>query len=137
MKLQCGVLYRDGKNVTDLDIATVLGPFKGWNAETAGEVVDRSLAMAYRGEHITVEDETEAQPVRCGPYLMTWDGRLDNRSEVAARVGLQGTVALSDAELVLKASGQMGRDHHQCPGNRALCPFATFAHLPGGPSSAQ
>lgn len=108
MKLQCGVLYRDGKNVTDLDIATVLGPFKGWNAETAGEVVDRSLAMAYRGEHITVEDETEAQPVRCGPYLMTWDGRLDNRSEVAARVGLQGTVALSDAELVLKAYAAVG-----------------------------
>lgn len=86
--LQLGLLYRAERLAVPEDLCTVLGPWAERAAETAGEVVTGPLALAYRGDQITPEDTFDVQPLRLGPDLLTWDGRLDNREELARRLGL-------------------------------------------------
>src|SRR5574338_79950 len=88
MRLQLGSLHLDGRPASQEDWSALLGQFAWKAAETSGEVIDGPLVMAYRGDRITVEEKYEVQPLRWGPYMLTWDGRLDNREELADRVGL-------------------------------------------------
>jgi asparagine synthase (glutamine-hydrolysing) len=87
MKLQFGQLYTDGRPQSAASLATLLGPYGNDPAETSGELVIGPLAMAFRGDRITEEEEQEIQPLRIGPYLITFDGRLDNREELISRLG--------------------------------------------------
>lgn len=108
MKLQLGLLHLDGRHTSPEDYSNLLGSFAGAYAETAGETADGILLMAYRGYRITHEDDSEVQPLRCGPYVMTWDGRLDNREELARRAGLCPYVTLPDNQIVLHAFERFG-----------------------------
>ncbi len=108
MKLQLGVLHRDGRPATPEDVATLVGPWGARSAETAGELLDGPLAMAYRGDRLTWEDDAERQPLDCGPFVLTWDGRLDNREDLARRLGLRGLRAIPDASLVAQAYATCG-----------------------------
>ncbi|HEY6351207.1 MAG TPA: asparagine synthase-related protein [Candidatus Angelobacter sp.] len=108
MKLQLGLLHFGGQPTTGADLARILGELGSYPAETAGEVADGSLLMAYRGDRITPEDESETQPLRDGPYTLTWDGRLDNREEIADRIGLGHLRSVPDPVIVLKAYADLG-----------------------------
>lgn len=108
MKLQCGLLYVDGRAARLPEAARVLGEFAAVPAETRGEFADGPLIMAYRGDRITWEEESEIQPFKHGPYVITWDGRLDNREDVAARVGLTPMQSLPDPVLVANAYAGIG-----------------------------
>lgn len=103
MRLQLGSLHLDGRPASQDDWSALLGRFAWKAAETSGELVDGPLVMAYRGDRITVEEEYETQPLRWGPYMLTWDGRLDNREELADRVGLNHIETVPDPVIVLKA----------------------------------
>jgi asparagine synthase (glutamine-hydrolysing) len=107
MKLQVGLLYIDGRLATQQDLSTILGEYENVPAETSGEVIEGSLAMAYRGDRITCEEDNEIQPFRHASYLLTFDGRLDNRSELARRIGssVEGT---PDPALISQAYGKLG-----------------------------
>ncbi len=108
MKLQLGLLHLDQRVATPDDFERLLGEFGKRPAETAGEVFDRSLLMMYRGDHVSPEDNFEVQPLRLGPYVLTWDGRLDNRDELAERVGINNPESVSDPTIVLKAYDVLG-----------------------------
>ncbi|MCU1302292.1 MAG: Asparagine synthetase [Candidatus Sulfotelmatobacter sp.] len=108
MKLQLGLLQRDGRPATVDDLATVLGPFVTWDAETRGEIVDGPLAMAYRGDRITWEEENEVQPYKWGACITTFDGRLDNREELGIRLGLPDLPNVPDPVIVAKAYSEFG-----------------------------
>jgi asparagine synthase (glutamine-hydrolysing) len=108
MKLQLGLLHLDGRPATIDDWGHLLGRFAERTTETAGEAVSGSLLMAYRGDRITHEEDSEVQPLRHGPYILTWDGRLDNREELADRTGLRHYETLSDNEIVLNAYDRFG-----------------------------
>lgn len=108
MKLQLGLLYLDGRPPTIDDWGNLLGQFAERTTETAGEATNGSLLMAYRGDRITHEEYSEIQPLRGGPYILTWDGRLDNREELADRTGLRHYETLSDNQIVLTAYERFG-----------------------------
>jgi asparagine synthase (glutamine-hydrolysing) len=108
MKLQLGLLHLDGRPVASDDWETLLGEFTGRTTETAGETTDGSLLMAYRGDRITPEDDYEIQPLLQGQYILTWDGRLDNREELATRAGLRHWETVSDNQIVLNAYERFG-----------------------------
>jgi asparagine synthase (glutamine-hydrolysing) len=108
MRLQIGLLHLDGRPASTDDWAGILGEFAGRTADIAGEIADGPLVMAYRGDRITTEEEVEIQPFRLGPYVLTWDGRLDNREELADRVGLQHLETVPDPAIVLKAYDILG-----------------------------
>jgi asparagine synthase (glutamine-hydrolysing) len=102
MKLQLGLLHTDGRPATRDDLSNLLGEFAGTRAETSGEIHDGSLLMAYRGDRITNEEHSEAQPLCDEPYVLTFDGRLDNREELAKRLGFPHLETIPDPVLVLK-----------------------------------
>jgi asparagine synthase (glutamine-hydrolysing) len=103
MKLQTGLLALDGCPPAAEDLAEILGEFADRPVDIAGGIVDASLFMAYRGDKITFEEESEVQPFRKGTFTLTWDGRLDNREEIGRRLGLTTIENIPDPEIVLNA----------------------------------
>lgn len=108
MKLQLGLLHRDGRPATPDDLAVLLGEFADRPAETCGEVADGSLLMAYRGDRITFEEDSEVQPLQQGLYILTWDGRLDNREDFSICFPITDLRSLPDPVIVLKAYQMFG-----------------------------
>lgn len=107
MKLQLGQFYTDGRAATAASLAALLGPYGHHPAETSGELATGPLAIAYRGDQITEEEESEIQPLRFGPYVITFDGRLDNREELARRLG-SPPWGQSDPSLIVQAYERFG-----------------------------
>jgi asparagine synthase (glutamine-hydrolysing) len=75
-----------------------------------GPIQGRELAGAAFGrtfQPILPEDDFDLQPLICprGRYLFVADGRIDNRSELTAELGIssEGGANLCDAELLLRA----------------------------------
>jgi asparagine synthase (glutamine-hydrolysing) len=108
MKLQLGTLYLDGRPAALADLPALLGEFANTAAETAGQIVDGPLLMAYRGDRITCEEDLEIQPLRQFPYTLTWDGRLDNRDDFFMCFPVTGIKDIPDAAIVLKAYQMFG-----------------------------
>jgi hypothetical protein len=81
-------------------LAALLGAYGDVRAETSGQITIGPLAMAYRGDRLTEEEENEIQPLRFGPYLITFDGRPDNREEIAQRLN-RSPRGTSDPALIL------------------------------------
>src|SRR5260370_7147974 len=109
MKLQTGLFYRDGRVVSPIDLADLLAEFADLKCETSGESADGPVAMAYRGDRITWEEETETQPLNCGRYVLTFDGRLDNRAQLASRLNLPHFRSMPDPILVAKTFEGFGK----------------------------
>jgi asparagine synthase (glutamine-hydrolysing) len=109
MKLQLGLLYTDGTPATTHDLAALLAGVGDRPAETSGEVIQNSLIVAYRGDRLTWEDDSETQPLDDGRHILTWDGRLDNREELAGRLGLTHLHKIADPVIVLKSYEAFGQ----------------------------
>lgn len=58
---------------------------------------------------VTAEDAFDTQPVAiaCGQWL-TWDGRLDNRSDLMAELGMRPSPATPDVDVVARAVERWG-----------------------------
>jgi asparagine synthase (glutamine-hydrolysing) len=108
MKLQFGVLHRDHRIANEGDLAALLCGYQAWAAETSGHAFDGPLLIGYRGDRITWEEDTETQPFALGPHMLTFDGRLDNREDIASRVGMKAGRNLPDPVLISKAYAQYG-----------------------------
>jgi asparagine synthase (glutamine-hydrolysing) len=103
MKLQLGLLYRDNRQASADDLATILGEYETKPAETSGNVIGGPLAMAYRGDRISHEEDNEIQPCQQGTCTLTFDGRLDNRLEWGKRLDLTSTQSIPDPVLIAHA----------------------------------
>jgi asparagine synthase (glutamine-hydrolysing) len=103
MRLQAGVLYRDERAATSNDLTMILEELDRRKAEIAGQVLDGPLAMVYRADRITHEEDYEIQPFVSSACTLTWDGRLDNREDLGARMGLTSVSEIPDPSLVSMA----------------------------------
>jgi asparagine synthase (glutamine-hydrolysing) len=110
MNIQVGLLHHDEKPVTPEDCLNILGKLADTEFEIAGQQVDGSIGMAYRGERMTAEDANDVQPLRYGPYILTFDGRLDNRDELAAQLNIRIDCELPDSLLLAQAYTQFADD---------------------------
>jgi asparagine synthase (glutamine-hydrolysing) len=108
MKMQVGLLHRDGESASRMDLPTLVGEFNNQNVETSGELVQGSLAMAYRGHRTTWEEDTEVQPLEHSGCILTFVGRLDNRDEIASRIGLSNIQAIPDPVVIAAAYQHLG-----------------------------
>src|SRR6266700_2416095 len=109
MKLQFGLLHRDQRPAAPEDLERIMADLGRRPAEVSGEVIEGALAMAYRGDRIADEDETETQPLQMWSHILTWDGRLDNREEFATRLGLKDLHTIPDPVIVLMAYEAFGQ----------------------------
>lgn len=67
------------------------------------EFIDANIGIAYRGFHTTPESHREIQPLVCRGCIFSWDGRLDNREELASRVCQSLDDTITDLDLVVAA----------------------------------
>jgi asparagine synthase (glutamine-hydrolysing) len=107
MKVQMGLLYLDNRPTTQNDLEALLGEYSGATAETSGDYLAGPLLIAYRGDRITKEDDYETQPFQYGSYIVTFDGRLDNRDDLAGRLRVE-CGRMSDVHLVARAIHEYG-----------------------------
>jgi asparagine synthase (glutamine-hydrolysing) len=109
VKCQFGLLHTSGKPATLDDLATLLADFEDRPSDLAGEILDGPLVMAFRGDRIAVEEDFETQPLKQWDHVITWDGRLDNRDEMASRLPLNKCDDISDPAIVLKSYKALGQ----------------------------
>lgn len=68
------------------------------------------IGMWYRAFRTTDEECREEQPYVASDFVVTWDGRLDNRDELWRAVGLGSRWDQTDLTLVREAYGKWGAD---------------------------
>ena len=82
----------------------------GWGPDGATTASHQGAAMVYRALHITPRSRHTRQPLVTEDGLMvTWDGRLDNRRELARRLNLAPEGETTDLELVVRAYRERGQ----------------------------
>lgn len=108
MKLQLGLLHTDGRPASRGDLAMLLGELANRHFEVSGEAASGSVLMAYRGNRVTYEEDSEIQPLEQRDYILTWDGRLDNREDFSICFPLTNIKEIPDPAIVLKAYQMFG-----------------------------
>lgn len=85
MSVQAGIWNFDGKPIDGKLIDDLSESSKQQGPDGESRFVDGGVALLYRPFHTTAESRREKQPhfSRRG-FVLTWDGRLDNRDELIA-----------------------------------------------------
>lgn len=111
MSAHAGIFHRDGApaNAAELDVATPfldrLGP-EGGETHVAG-----CVSFAHRIYRVTPESFEERQPlIDARGLISTWDGRLDNREDLALQLRETPPANLSDAAYAHAAFARWGVD---------------------------
>ena len=111
MSVQAGIWNFDGKPVDRKlidDLSESLSP-QGPDGES--QYVDGSVALLYRPFHTTAESRREKQPyVSRRGFILTWDGRLDNREELIADLCSDLEASPTDLAIFAAAFDRWGTD---------------------------
>lgn len=90
MSVQAGILNFDGRPI-DRDFLGRMRDAMGQRCpdDGGGEYISESLGMLFRAFYTTTESRLETQPhcTRRG-FVLTWDGRLDNRDDLVEELRL-------------------------------------------------
>jgi asparagine synthase (glutamine-hydrolysing) len=110
MSVIAGIHYFDRRPIADAFACRVSEALQQYAADGSAVHSEPGLLMVHQAVHVTPEDGHSHQPLvsRRGTVL-TWDGRLDNREEIARTLG-RPDHGVSDAELVLEAWDAAGHD---------------------------
>ena len=109
MGVQFGKCHFDGKSVDPKDLDDVRPVLAPYGPDGEGYICKGNLAILYRAFHTTKESRHEVQPyVSASGFVLTWDGRLDNREEFIG--GMIGEVRwdATDLEIVAAAYERWG-----------------------------
>lgn len=110
MSVQTGIYYFNKKEVQSHEVLFMIMGLEDRGPDYANFRISGSIGMGFRGCLIAPED-CEEQPLQDGAgRLLTFDGRLDNRAEIATSAGIQAEHQLSDAQLVLAAFEKTGKN---------------------------
>ena len=87
MSVQAGIWNFDGRPVDRKLLENLSESLRQQGPDGESCYVDDSVALLYRPFHTTAESRQEKQPYtsRRG-FILTWDGRLDNREELICRL---------------------------------------------------
>jgi len=111
MSVQFGRWNFDGKPV-DLDYLEKVKPLLApYGPDDAGTYSKGNISILYRAFHTTKESRHETQPhVTPSGAVITWDGRLDNRSDLIRQLQDVVTIASTDVEIVAAVYEYWGSD---------------------------
>ncbi|HEX3408698.1 MAG TPA: asparagine synthase-related protein, partial [Candidatus Binataceae bacterium] len=109
------VIYNlDGQPADRSMFERMLGAIKHRGPDGRGQYIEGPLALGCQVFHTTPEAVRETQPLAdpAGRYRMVFDGRVDNRAEVAATLRARGATLRddTDAELVLRTYESFGAE---------------------------
>jgi len=104
MSVQAGIWNFDGRPVDHKRLAEISESLTHQGPDGESRHVDGSIALLYRPFHTTAESRREKQPYfsRRG-FILTWDGRLDNRQTLIADLRTDLETNPTDAAIVAAA----------------------------------
>jgi asparagine synthase (glutamine-hydrolysing) len=109
MSVQFGRWNLDGKPVDPTYVAKVKPILAPYGPDDEGTYATTSLSILYRAFHTTKESRRETQPhVSESGVVITWDGRLDNRTELIRRLRDTLTIGATDVSIVAAAYDEWG-----------------------------
>lgn len=83
MSVQAGIWNFDGRPVDRKLLENLSDSLRQQGPDGESYYVDNSIALLYRPFHTTAESRQEKQPyISRRGFILTWDGRLDNREEL-------------------------------------------------------
>jgi asparagine synthase (glutamine-hydrolysing) len=110
MSVQFGKCNFDGKPVAPNDLDRVRPMLAPYGPDGEGSICKDNVGILYRAFHTTKESRNEVQPSRStSGAVTTWDGRLDNREELASQLGAE-LAASTDLAIVAAAYERWGTD---------------------------
>ncbi len=114
MSVQAGIWNFDGKPV-DAELLAKFGEaLERQGPDGEYHYVDGAMALLYRPFHTTVESHREEQPyVSRRGFVVTWDGRLDNREELETELSDEVEAKPTDVELFAAAFDRWESDSFQ------------------------
>ena len=114
MSVQAGIWNFDGRPVDRKFLADIIESLKHQGADGESCHVDGSVALLYRPLHTTAESRREKQPYfsRRG-FILTWDGRLDNRDELIPELGSDLETNPTDVAIIAAAFDRWETDCFQ------------------------
>ncbi len=110
MSIQFGRWNFDGKPVGRHYLEKVSSLIAPYGPDGAGSYEKDCTSLLYRAFHTNKEACTETQPhVSTSGVVITWDGRLDNRAELAVQLADETTLASTDVAIVAAAYARWGK----------------------------
>src|SRR5216684_623040 len=104
MSVQFGTWNFDGKPVDRDYLEKVKPAIAPYGPDDGGSFAKTNVSILYRAFHATKESRREVQPyVMASGAVLTWDGRLDNRTELIRGLGDVVTNRSTDVEIVAAA----------------------------------
>lgn len=112
MSVQAGVVNFDGSPVSSEMLRKISRNLPAFGHDDEATVSDGCFGLLYRPFHTTKESRAERQPLTFGKgYALTWDGRLDNRGQLAAALGCSANDPdTTDISMVRAAFERWGTD---------------------------
>jgi asparagine synthase (glutamine-hydrolysing) len=104
MSVQAGIWNFDGRPVDHKLLADISESLKPQGPDGEFCHLDGSVALLYRPFHTTAESRRENQPYRSHRgFIVTWDGRLDNRDELIPELHRELDADPTDVAIVAAA----------------------------------
>src|SRR6185437_14572492 len=109
MSVQFGRWNFDGKPVEQDYLEKIQPLLLPYGPDDRASYSNGPLGMLYFAFHTTRESRREKQPhLMASGGIITWDGRLDNRTELISRLGQVVTSRASDVVIVAAAYERWG-----------------------------
>ncbi len=104
MSVQAGIWNFDGQQVDPKRLSALSDSLQQQGPDGESRYVDGSVALLYRPFHTTAESRRETQPYRSHRgFVLTWDGRLDNRDELIGDLRSDLKDEATDVEILAAA----------------------------------
>lgn len=111
MSVQFGTLNFDGKPVDPEDLDQIRALLEPYGPDGEGYICRGGVAVFFRAFHTTRESRQEIQPhVYPSGIVITWDGRLDNRSDLARELGDDFSPDSTDLSIVIGCYERWGTE---------------------------
>ncbi len=110
----CGIFRRNGEPVTGPSLEAMLERLRHRGPNGEAVWFDGATGFGHCMLHVTRESLEERLPRACegGSYAITADARIDNRAELAEKLGLGRYANIPDSEFILSAYRKWGE---ACP----------------------
>ena len=111
MSVQAGIWKYDGEPVDLRDLTRLGRELQQYGPDGATTYCGQGVGMLYMPFHTTSESVRERQPHVCkAGHVLTWDGRLDNRSELISQLAMDTGSDPCDVEIVAAAFERWSTD---------------------------
>ena len=111
MSAIAGVCNFQGQPIEPEFLSALGNKLNARGPDGGAEVIRGSIGMGYRAFHTNKESHLEHQPlIRNDNYMLTWDGRLDNRDELISQLRNELCDDQTDVTIVMAAYLRWGID---------------------------